>query len=423
MTMSPDGALDTIARGLARGMSRREALRTGGAALVATVAASPADALARVTGHCPHHRVKCNGKCCPPGEVCLHPKKRKHHRRPKPRCGCRPGSVRCKGKCVHIKSDVHNCGRCGHRCARGQQCKNGKCIHACPPGEAFCNGACISVLADPRNCGACGHKCNGVCHQGACLNQCPSGFTECAGGCVSLASDPRNCGLCGSKCPTGNVCVNGVCSSGCAEGEIKCGGLCKALSSDPDNCGTCGSVCGSNQACVRGVCTSSCPSGEKLCGRYCVDPQGNAQNCGKCGITCAADQICASAQCVSASTGCPSGEVNCSGSCAPGTGCCAGAPQTQHTTGLGQSFYDCNPQGAPGNDATYSRQLAQEAAAAFAPGQQQYFTVCPDTGANVIEVNRSDGSWAVFAYTGATAGYVHGAGAPYCPSTTDPTWY
>jgi hypothetical protein len=116
-----DQALDAIARGLASGMSRREALRKGWIALAAAVAMSPGDAWAKVTGRCPHHRVKCNGKCCPAGEVCLHPKKRKGAKR-KPKCGCPANTKRCRGKCVHYKTDANNCGSCGKACAAGTAC-------------------------------------------------------------------------------------------------------------------------------------------------------------------------------------------------------------------------------------------------------------------------------------------------------------
>jgi len=135
--MPSDTALDTIARGLAQGMSRREALRKGGAAFVAAMALSPSDAWARVTGRCPHHRHRCGTKCCPSGEVCLHPKRRKHAKHPpKPRCGCPANTKRCRGKCVRVRTDVHNCGRCGHKCGPGHICAKGKCV--CPPSHTVC---------------------------------------------------------------------------------------------------------------------------------------------------------------------------------------------------------------------------------------------------------------------------------------------
>jgi hypothetical protein len=409
-------------------MSRREALRSGGAALVATVAMDPADALARVTRRCRHHEVKCNGKCCPPGEVCLHPKKRKHHRRPKPRCGCPAGTVRCKGKCVHLKADVHNCGSCGHKCGPGQMCTKGRCIASCPPGEAFCAGACVNVTANPAHCGTCGNKCTpgGVCHQGGCLNVCPPGYTECQGGCVDFGNDPKNCGGCGNACGSGAVCANGTCAGGCPSGQTICGGICVSPAKDPNNCGACGHVCANGQACVDGTCSSSCPSGQTQCSRFCVNTKGDASNCGGCGTACPTGQVCSGGTCTSGT--CASGTVDCSGSCCAGSACCGSGCQTQHNTGMSgygsfaASFYDCSSQGVPGNFATYSKALAQEAAAAVFPGAAQAVVDCPQNGASAIQVSTSSGGFALWSYSGGTAGYVHYDTAPYCPSTLDPTW-
>ena len=422
--MPNEGALDTIARGLAGGMSRRDALRTGGAALAATFVLSPSSALARVTKRCPHHRVKCNGKCCPPGEVCLHPKRKRHQRRkPKPHCGCAPGTVRCKGKCVHLKTDAHNCGRCGHKCGRGQQCLRGRCVTACPAGQMFCGGACINVQTDPKNCGGCGQKCRpgGVCHKGACLNVCPSGYTECNGGCVNLSSDAANCGACGAVCARGTVCSHGTCSSGgCPSGTVNCNGSCVNIGSDPHHCGACGNVCAGTQACVSYSCSSTCPSGQTKCGQYCVNLKSDGGNCGACGHSCPGTQVCSGGTCVSG--GCPSGTATCSSSCCAGTGCCAGVCQTQHNNGIGAYYYDCGTLASPGVASTYSLQLAKEAAAAYAPGASTITRFCP--GGDVLYTG-SAGGYAGWGYSGSIAGYVTlEPGAPVCPSAsaTSLTW-
>ena len=150
--------IDTIARGLAGGMSRREALTAGGAALVGVVTMSPTDALAKATGHCPKGRLVCNGKCCPAGQRCItlpHKKGKKAKRG----CGCPAHTVLCRGKCVNFASDVRNCGRCGHACARGQVCARGVCSKTCPAGTTACAGGCVALATDPRNCGKCGTAC------------------------------------------------------------------------------------------------------------------------------------------------------------------------------------------------------------------------------------------------------------------------
>lgn len=246
---SEGSSLDMIARGLAGGMSRREALRVGGAALVGAVAISPADAWAAATGRCPHHRVRCHGTCCPAGEVCLPPRRKGGKRR----CGCPDHKRRCSGRCVNVHDDVRNCGTCGHACASGQVCANGVC--ACPSGQAMCSGVCVTLAGDPKNCGACGHACatGEVCAAGQCATQCPAGQANCGGICIDTATDPANCGACGTACPTGEACVGGVC--GCPAGQTNCGGACVDLSSNVQHCGMC------NTACSTYFAVSSCQAG------------------------------------------------------------------------------------------------------------------------------------------------------------------
>src|SRR5437763_317001 len=90
-------------------MSRREALRTGGLAVVGVAAITPADAWAKLTGHCPHK----------------HPH-------------------RCSGKCVDTQSDFHNCGACGTVCSSffaTSSCQSGTChIDSCSPNWVNCDG-------------------------------------------------------------------------------------------------------------------------------------------------------------------------------------------------------------------------------------------------------------------------------------------
>ena len=369
-----DQALDAIARGLASGMSRREALRKGGIVLAAAVAMSPSDAWAKVTGRCPHHRVNCNGKCCPAGEVCLHPKKRKGaRRRPKPKCGCPANTKRCRGKCVHYKTDANNCGSCGNHCPSGHHCVNGKC--ACPTGETTCNGTCVDTTTDPANCGGCG-----------------------------------------KACAAGTACVFGSCLSSCPAGTVACGSACVKLGSDATNCGACGTVCPPGQACVDGTCSSTCPTGLTLCGNACVDLQGDGANCGACGTACTAGNVCANGACAGS---CPTGSVTCSASCCHGTACCGSGCQTVHANGVGQNYYDCGSLGVPGNAATYSLALSQEAANAFAPGATSH--IC--SGEQALIVSNAGGAWATWVYTGSLAGRVKlNSGGPLCPDSASPTW-
>ncbi|MQM20115.1 hypothetical protein Taro_053128 [Colocasia esculenta] len=66
-----------------------------------------------------------------------------------------PGRTCCRRRCVDLKSDHLNCGRCGRRCRYGEAC---------------CNGRCINVMFDTKNCGWCNRKCRnrGRCRFGMC---------------------------------------------------------------------------------------------------------------------------------------------------------------------------------------------------------------------------------------------------------------
>jgi hypothetical protein len=86
---------------------------------------------------------------------------------------------------------------------------------------------------------------------------------------------------------------------------------------------------------------------------------------------------------------------------------------------VGQNFYDCTALGYPGRESTYSLALAQEAAAAAAPGVNTVTTSCP--GGYVLGVSTSSG-YAYWGFSGSIAGFVRLTGAPICPTPSDPTW-
>jgi hypothetical protein len=49
-----------------------------------------------------------------------------------------------------FKSDVENCGKCGHRCAPGFACTNGVCDNEklfCLKGQTECKGKCVVSVA------------------------------------------------------------------------------------------------------------------------------------------------------------------------------------------------------------------------------------------------------------------------------------
>jgi hypothetical protein len=100
-------------------------------------------------------------------------------------------------------------------------------------------------------------------------------------------------------------------------------------------------------------------------------PTNTAANCGACGTVCnttttVTAPACNGTTCLYA---CMAGRQNCdtaapdtNGCECAGTGCCAASCQVEHSNGVGQSFYDCNPLG------TYTQSQAMSACAAYGGG-------------------------------------------------------
>jgi hypothetical protein len=104
-------------------------------------------------------------------------------------------------------------------------------------------------------------------------------------------------------CPVGSAVSNGVC---CPHSQTGCGGACADLQTDANNCGGCRLVCGTPGTtavrCQGGSCIETCSA--------------NSENCnGAAGDGC---------ECL-------------------GNGCCGSNCQTEHSNGIKQFFYDCNP--------------------------------------------------------------------------------
>ena len=238
----------------------------------------------------------------------------------------------CGGSCVDLKSDVKNCGVCGHDCgglpnvvrgASGIVCQGGACMvppAACVSGFAHCSPrpdeGCEANLSSSATCGACGTICSGakpVCvttgDVSACGVSCTGTKTDvCGSTCVDLKSDAKNCGVCGHDCTVlpglktgaaGVTCQVGVCSvppTACASGLAHCSARpddgCETDLTRPLSCGQCGKICAAPTALCStssGVptCSSSCvtPSPD-LCGTTCVDFKSDPLNCGSCGHDC-----------------------------------------------------------------------------------------------------------------------------------------
>jgi hypothetical protein len=94
-----------------------------------------------------------------------------------------------------------------------------ECVGACPAGMTACDGRCVDLRSDPDNCGRCDNECQEnhgqVCSNGKCAAKCASTLSNCTGACVDEQTDPANCGACGLACGCDQTCSGGVCGSAC----------------------------------------------------------------------------------------------------------------------------------------------------------------------------------------------------------------
>jgi hypothetical protein len=304
----------------------------------------------------------------------------------------------CAG--VDLNTDPSNCGTCGFVCFAGATCTAGTC--ACPAGESQCGRACVNLDTSAQNCGSCGHVCGlGTCTGGNCI--CSTGAFDCGGSpaCVNRQTDVRNCGSCGNACLLNGICTNGTCGCPAALPD-QCPDVsptaCVNKANDAANCGACGRACATGFVCTARACV--CPAGKTECSGACVDTKSDQNNCGSCGNRCATGKSCVNSACV-----CPAGKLDCGGACCDGTLCCPGnACQPAHANGLGQSYFDCSPLGTPGNPATYSLSMAQEAAGAWNASGTSVPTAC---GGETCLGWRTSSDCAVWCYGSTLAGYVY----------------
>jgi hypothetical protein len=162
--------LDKLSKLLAASVSRRDSLRTIGAAL-AGAALSPLG-LGSVWAAGPD---RCLAFC---------------------RCANKAQQNQCLAACREYNGNTGRlCGTCG--------------TYACCSGStACCDGVCSDVSSNQNNCGACAHICPAsapVCIQGTCGN-CAFGDTNCGGVCTNTNFDNANCGACGVVCAPGYSC-------------------------------------------------------------------------------------------------------------------------------------------------------------------------------------------------------------------------
>ena len=248
---------DEWTKDLARGVSRREALRRLGGGLAAMLLS--AVGLNTAWGAPPSRPPKCSDYC---------------NTLPTPqRANCNNACKQCGGNTQNI---------CPSRDSDKVAC--------CSQGTGCCSGSC-TTLGTNQNCAACGDTCAGgqSCVNGAC--QCPSGSAFCPNG--------------GSTCcPTTQACCNGVC---CNAGEACVGGSCVAKATcSGDACNGSGGPCsatnpgcrcfattegaslcldGTGQTCTTSTpCTSSadCPPGSFCAGVACCVTHGVCLPAGSC---------------------------------------------------------------------------------------------------------------------------------------------
>lgn len=157
---------DAMTRALTAATTRRRALRLLGGTVLGTLVAGvtrPAQALAAcsVDADCPNGGNPCTADLCQDGR-CVHP--------PLPDgTVCPDGGNPCTadycqaGMCIHPpKAD-------GESCGDGRICTSG---HCCLAGTTFCadTGRCVNLRRDPYNCGRCGKHCAAgrICRRGSC---------------------------------------------------------------------------------------------------------------------------------------------------------------------------------------------------------------------------------------------------------------
>jgi hypothetical protein len=243
--------------------------------------------------------------------------------------------------------DPNNCGVCGHACAAGQSCFEGKCgctapLIECPTDDG---PKCINPKTDDANCGGCGTLCDAFptgdglcsppppnayygCKAGTCGHmKCGGTSADCnndigTAGCASdgcevvdIKTDHDNCGGCGIKCTGDEQCVDEgfgyECAVPCTRfGKTQCPFGCADLLTDTLNCGGCENNCpaaAANQiaSCDKGLCSYACAPGFADCNENAADGcevnlNTHAGNCGACGNSCdvGAGQPCIEGKCL-----------------------------------------------------------------------------------------------------------------------------
>jgi hypothetical protein len=320
-----DRQFDALTRALARGSSRRTALKgllgalVGGVALTTRLDKAGAQAC---DPPCPG--ICCNGECAP--QCCS-------------AVDCDPfAENECR---TTICDETGHCASIAE-CLEGQQCCNlgtpeHYCAYCCSdegcPGCQVCNAG---VCEQPECCGDsdCVSVC-GECVEGECITRCTTGEYCCA-----FANDCRALGECctDDECPCGGACIDGTClpQPPCLEGQECCGDECVPLGECAHLCIPEGDTCAGEQleCCLGLQCCEF--NGGSACQKCCNDSDcpGECEICveGTCAGACSQSQECCNDECVALGSCCREPGETCAVTDGPGTQgnccddllCCAG---------------------------------------------------------------------------------------------------
>jgi Stigma-specific protein, Stig1 len=195
---------DELAKALAEGVSRREALRRLGGGLVAALLASLGlDKVWADTG--PGGNSGCIAFCAQAFDS-----------RTIQFANCVADGALGHGPCANCGADLSRLCPQGDLpvcCGPTQVCRNGQCDNRpCPPGQRVCQqtgsdelGKCVDLQTDLFNCGKCFNWCRDISSEERVVEP-----ACCGGVCVDLLRDRSNCGRCGNVCTPKEECRGGV---------------------------------------------------------------------------------------------------------------------------------------------------------------------------------------------------------------------
>jgi hypothetical protein len=243
-------AFDHLAKALAEGMPRREALRRLGSGLAAALLASLG--VKRAWGQRGGRACSSQGLSrCLEQAAALCARQRDY---------CLRWTGRNSLRQAQCTRQYEACGQ--------QAAKGCSAWYGCPSGQTCQGGRCVATCEPP--CGTDQFCVNGHC-------ECPSPLATCGAHCYDPATQLccRNDDGSSSSCPQpalccphrGNpdlvVCTEGTeCPPPCLPSEEFCFGLCVAISTDPNNCGACDNVCPAERPnCVNGQCVGGSGQG------------------------------------------------------------------------------------------------------------------------------------------------------------------